>query len=138
MLPTFTGTSSQLLDEKNRLAIPARFRDRFDTIVYLTAGDDGCIAAYTPAGYEQAGVSVMEESATTVAGRDARRDFFGRTAELRTDGQGRVVVPQFLLEHAGLGKDVLVVGLGEWFEFWDAKRHAAWKASRQTAKQAGG
>lgn len=134
MLPTFTGTNSQFLDDKNRLAIPARFRDRFDTIVYLAAGDEGCIAAYTPRAYEEAGAVVMAEPANTPAGRDARRDFFGRTAELRTDGQGRVVIPPFLLEHAGLVKDVLVVGAGEWFEFWDTNRHA----ERQAARQQGG
>lgn len=125
------------MDDKNRLAIPARFRDQFDATAYLTVGEEGCIAVFTREAYDAQGATVMAKSADTREGREARRDFFATTAELKTDSQGRLTLPAFLVKHAGLTGDAIAAGNGEYFEFWDAGRWAAREAAK-AAKAAGG
>ena len=132
----FTGNSPQQMDDKNRLAIPARFRDQFDATAYLTVGEDGCLAVYTRSAYDARGAAVMEKPADTREGREERRAFFANTAEVKTDAQGRLTLPAFLVKHAGLNKDVIAAGTGEYFEFWDAARWEAREAAREAARAA--
>jgi len=115
----FLGQFEHQMDEKNRIAIPARFRDRFEAPALLTASPDGCIAVYTREGYESAYAEILALPTQASAGRTARRRFFGQTHEVKKDAQGRLVIPAALIAHAGLKKDVVAVGAGEWFEYWD-------------------
>ncbi|MGH2633296.1 MAG: division/cell wall cluster transcriptional repressor MraZ [Tepidiformaceae bacterium] len=137
----FLGRYTQQLDDKKRLAIPARYRDQFDSPAFLTASPDGCIAVYTKDGYEKAAEEVLAESGKTRPGRDSRRDFFTDTRDIKPDPQGRLTLPAFLLDHAGLSKEVVVAGVGEWFEYWDAARWAARNqppAENETPTETGG
>lgn len=115
----FLGQYEHQMDEKNRIAIPIRFRDRFETIAFLTASPDGCIAVYTRESYESAYAEILALPTQSSAGRTARRQFFGQTHEVKKDAQGRLVIPAALIAHAGLKKDVVAVGAGECFEYWD-------------------
>jgi MraZ protein len=115
----FFGKIPQILDDKKRIAIPAKWRDQFDAPAFLTAGPEGCIAIYTKADFEAASAEVLAVSASTKAGRDGRRTFFGNTADVAKDTAGRLLVPQQLIDHAKLTRDIVVVGAGEWFEVWD-------------------
>lgn len=121
----FTGKQDQLLDDKNRMAIPAKWREHFDAPAYLTSGDEPCIAVYTKAAFEAAAAEVLSLPAGTKEGRDGRRKFFGDAHDVGKDSSGRLLIPAPLIKHAGLEKDLMVVGAGEWFEIWDK---AAWLA----------
>ncbi len=122
------GTSDHVLDDKKRIAIPSRWRDQFDAPAYLTSGKEKCIAVYTKSDFEKASEAVLAMPADTKAGRDARRRFFGDTRDVAKDAQGRLLVPQFLIEYAGLAQDVTLVGTGEWFEIWDKPTYAQYNA----------
>lgn len=126
----FFGKIPQMLDDKKRIAIPAKWRDQFDAPAYLTAGPEGCIAIYTKHDFEAASEEVLAVSASTKAGRDGRRKFFANTADVAKDSAGRLLVPQQLIDHAKLTRDIVVLGAGEWFEVWDKTTWDAYDAAR--------
>ena len=126
----FLGTFEARLDEKNRMPIPARFRDQFDAPAYLTSGEEPCIAVYTKISFEARAAEVQSTPASDPAGRNARRKFFGDAHDVPRDAAGRLLIPQRLITHARLIKEVAVVGTGDWFEIWDA---AEWRARQEGA-----
>lgn len=121
----FFGKTDQVLDDKKRIAIPAKWREQFAAPAYLTAGREPCIVIYSKEAFEMRSREVLAVPADTKEGRDERRQFFGNTHDVLKDSAGRLLVPQPLIDHAKLVKDIIVLGAGEWFEVWD---RAAWLA----------
>src|SRR5207237_10197145 len=118
------------LDEKNRLALPAKFRESFAGGAVVTRGMDGCLYAYARAQWDE----LVERRLGTLdlLSRDDRviqRYFFSAGAEVEPDKQGRIMVPARLIEHGKLGRDVVVAGGYDHHDNWD---RAAWRAQLQT------
>jgi MraZ protein len=119
------GEHEHTLDEKNRLTLPAKFRQEFKDGVVLTRGMDGCLYAYTRTDWERL-VDDRLRSLDTL-NREARlmqRFFFSGAVEAELDKQGRVMVPNALTESAGLQREVVVAGVYDHLEIWD---RAAWR-----------
>src|SRR5205085_12565847 len=119
------GEYEHTIDDKNRLTLPAKFRHRYAEGIVVTRGMDGCLFAYTPEDWER----VVQDSLGTLntlsqRGRRMQRFFFSGAAEAELDKQGRVGLPPALLEHAKLGRDVVVAGVYDHLEIWD---RAAWR-----------
>ena len=114
------GEHAHTLDEKNRLTLPARLRHLFGDGVVVTRGMDGCLFAYTRADWDRlvetrlSGLDLLSQE-----GRRLQRFFFSGATEAELDKQGRVGIPQALLEHAKLGRDVVVAGVHDHLEIWD-------------------
>jgi len=113
------GEYEHTIDDKNRLTLPARFRAVFGEGIVVTRGMDGCLYAYTPGAWE----SLVDKSLATLntlskEGRRMQRFFFSGAAETELDKQGRVGLPAALLEHAKLGRDVVVAGVHDHLEIW--------------------
>lgn len=125
----FFGKTPQMLDDKKRISIPAKWRDQFDAPAYLTAGPDGCVAIYTKHDFEAASNEVLAVPASTQEGRDRRRKFFANTHDVLKDSSGRLLIPQQLIDHAKLSRDIVVLGVGEWFEVWDKATFDEYNAS---------
>jgi MraZ protein len=122
----FFGHADARLDDKNRVAIPAKFRREFgDGPVYVMATEDGCIAMYTEASFEATREEVKRFSRITPEGRRAWRQFFGNTERLMPDSQGRVVIPAHILAEVNIQgpTDVVVRGLDEWLEVWSVEAY---------------
>lgn len=132
---SFLGSVEYQMDDRNRVAIPPKYRDQFDAPAIMTTSKDRCVAVYTQEGFDQAAAIVEAIPADTPEGRKARRFFFGNAYPVAKDGQGRLLMPPRLIEHAGLKKDVMVVGLGDWFEIWDAPTYLARVASEQDEEE---
>jgi MraZ protein len=119
------GSHDHTLDDKNRLTLPAKFREAFQDGVVVTRGLDGCLYAYRR---EDWGRLVESRLATldplSPAGRRIQRHFFAGASEAELDKQGRVMIPAQLIEHAKLGKEVVVAGVNDRLEIWD---RAAWR-----------
>jgi transcriptional regulator MraZ len=119
------GEYEHTIDDKNRLTLPARFREAFADGVVVTRGIDPCLAVYTREGWEDfvrsqlAGLDQFSREA-----RQLRRFLFSAGTEAELDKQGRVTVPASLLRKAGLARDVVVAGVGDCLEVWD---RAAWQ-----------
>src|SRR5262245_43667600 len=101
----FYGEYDHAIDDKNRLTLPARFRDAVAGGVVLTRGSESCIDVYTRESWEQATARIGELDSLAKDARDLKRFFFAGAAVVEPDRQGRVVVPAHLLAHAGIEKD---------------------------------
>jgi transcriptional regulator MraZ len=114
------GEHEHTIDDKNRLTLPARFRHVFGEGIVVTRGMDGCLFAYTRSDWD---LLVKTRLATldplSKEGRRMQRFFFAGAAETELDKQGRVGLPAPLLEHAKLGRDVVVAGVNDHLEIWD-------------------
>jgi MraZ protein len=60
-------------------------------------------------------------SATNPEARAVRRVIFGGATEVVLDSVGRILIPPFLRDYAGLDGDIAIVGAGEYFEIWNAE-----------------
>ena len=113
------------LDEKSRLAVPAKFRAyaswiEAQEIWVVTKGfDEACLVLYTGESWQ----ALQDKLAgLTMGNREHRifmRNFVGPAVELTADKQGRICIPQPLREYAAISKDVVIVGVGKYIEIWD-------------------
>ena len=134
------GRYDYSLDPKNRLAVPPKYRETLaqekGRSFYLTSGMDGCLYLFLPSQWEKmlADDLKMFSMPDKEQERAFKRKFFSEALEVEPDAQGRILLPQYLKEHAGLRFEVLVQGAGNRAEIWDAKRWAAYdKATVQPA-----
>jgi MraZ protein len=119
------GEYEHTLDDKNRLTLPARVRQAFVEGIVVTRGMDGCLFAYTREAWESmVGSRLATLNTLSKEGRRMQRFFFSGATETELDKQGRVGLPAALLEHAKLGRDVIVAGVHDHLEIWD---RAAWR-----------
>ena len=122
----FLGEYEHSIDDKNRLTLPAKFRERMAGGVVLTQGFEArCLYAFSREDWQR----VIEQRVGSLdllaaEGRAMRRFFFAGAGEAEPDKQGRILVPAHLLERAGLGRDVVVAGVYDHLEIWD---RSAWR-----------
>jgi MraZ protein len=114
------GEYEHTIDDKNRLTLPAKFRQAFADGVVVTRGMDGCLYAYPRDEWRDSVESRLRElDPLSREGRVMHRYFFSGAAEAELDRQGRVMVPAPLIEHARLGREVVVAGVRDHLEIWD-------------------
>jgi MraZ protein len=119
------GSYDHTIDDKNRLTLPAKFRQAFAGGVFVTRGLDGCLFAYRREDWGR----LVESRLSTLdplspETRRLERFFYAGASESELDKQGRVMIPAQLLEHAKLGREVVVAGVNDRLEIWD---RAAWR-----------
>ncbi len=116
----FRGTFDYSLDAKNRLTIPAKFRASLSDGVVLAKAIERCVQVWTPSDFEAyTGSALQGVHPLSADARKLTRFFSANSLDTDLDAAGRVMVPAFLLEHAGLRKEVVVTGAGECLEVWD-------------------
>lgn len=115
----FRGNFEYQLDDRNRVALPPKFREAFANGAVLVPGLDGCIEVYTPEGYEAESNVVDRVPAYSAEGRQLRRAFYASAFDAQRDAQGRLLVPAKLLAYAGIERDVVVLGNDQRLEIWD-------------------
>jgi MraZ protein len=119
------GEYAQRLDEKNRVTVPARLREPFGEGLYLTRGLDRCVALYARDGWDDfVAAQTARLDPFTREGRQMERFLFGGAVEAELDRQGRLAVPAPLMQHASLGREIVVVGVRDRLEIWD---RGAWE-----------
>ena len=117
----FHGIHDHTLDAKNRLTIPARSRAQLADGVTLAIGFEDCLQVWPAADHAElvkqalSGLNPFSEQA-----RELKRFFFANTVATELDSAGRIAVPPEFAGHAGIKKDVTVVGAGECLELWDS------------------
>jgi MraZ protein len=119
------GEYAHTIDDKNRLTLPAKFRDSFAGGGVVTRGLDGCLYLYARAEWDSLVARRLAELDPLLEeGRLMQRYFFSAAAEAGPDKQGRIMIPPALLEHARLEREVVVAGVYDHLEIWD---RAAWR-----------
>ena len=115
----FLGQFYHNLDEKGRLIIPARYRDLLmPDGAYIMQGFDQNLMVLPSAIYEELSHRVNQLSLTDSTARLLKRLVFSTADKIEVDKVGRILVPQFQRQHAGLDSSLVVVGAGNYFEIW--------------------
>lgn len=125
----FTGEYRHTVDEKGRLAVPARFRAELAQGAQVSKWIDGCAALFPKADWDVLAEKTAALPVTDQGSRTFQRFLFGAAFEVVLDRQGRFVLPGVLREFAELESEVVVVGARNRLEFWSPKK---W---RQYSKQ---
>jgi len=121
----FMGEFHHTIDTKNRLIVPAKFREALGTEFVLTRGMDNCIFGYPLSEWEQ-----LEEKLKQLplAKKDARafvRFFYSAAVQCTPDKQGRIMIPQALSTHASLEKECVLIGVSNRIEIWSQEKWAS-------------
>src|SRR5579859_4274875 len=128
----FLGEFEHTIDDKGRLAVPARFRAALQDGLFVTRGLDRCLVIWDSDSWRAQAERVRSLNPWQGDARRLQRHFFSGAVPAQPDKLGRVVIPQFLREYAQLDSEVVVVGLADRIEVW-AKR--AWEQERAQAEQ---
>lgn len=123
----FRGRHEYNIDAKGRLAIPPKFRDvikaRGEDRIIITNSLEGCLEAYTPVEWAKIEDQLRSQNTWKREIRTMLRWLVGGSEDLKLDGQNRVLIPPTLRKYADLTKKVVIVGVVDKFEIWDADRH---------------
>jgi MraZ protein len=120
---SFLGQYEHTLDAKNRLTIPSKFRGRLSDGIVLAKELDPCITIWPATSWERfTERSIASRDPFNENVRKLRRFFHAGSFDARLDAAGRIMLPQPLLEHAGLRKDCILIGNQDTIEVWDPGR----------------
>lgn len=129
----FLGTHTPRLDEKGRLFLPAKFRDKLAGGLVMTRGQERCLYVFPMDEFVKVTQKFQEAPTSSKAARDYMRVFLSGASDEIPDKQGRVTVPSALRDYAGLDRDCTVIGAGSRVEVWDT---AAWNEYLASTEQA--
>jgi MraZ protein len=123
------GEYIHALDDKNRLSMPAKFRQELGKKIVITPGLDGCLFVFGDKEWKKIAekLSSGETSMLQSDNRGFNRRMFGQAIEVDIDSIGRILVPEFLISVANIKDKVAVVGVLNRLELWDEK---TWKEYR--------
>ncbi len=124
----FFGSFAHTLDEKGRLMIPRKMREELGYKVYIMKGLDGPLSIYTEQGYQKLVEEYNRLPFEQRKNRDYLRALFASTHEMDVDKLGRVQIPTALLNKFNISKNVVVLGIGDHIEVWDAKRYEEYES----------
>jgi len=125
----FLGEFEHTLDDKGRITIPAKFRARLAAGVVVTKGIDPCLWLYPVDTWEPWAARVSALPLTDPQARNFQRLMLGGAADAVPDRQGRINLPPYLRQYANLDSQVVIVGLYDHCEIWNAER---WRALQES------
>lgn len=124
----FIGEYQHNLDEKGRVAVPTKFRAQLKEGAVVTKGLDACLFLYPKAEWTKLATKLAALPIAQANTRAFSRLMLAGAMEVDFDAQGRAVLPEYLRQYAGLSKAVVIAGLYNRIELWDA---GAWERYRQ-------
>ena len=116
-----TGQYAHNIDAKGRLFIPARLREELGQTFHVTVGMDHCLSIYSD---ESWAAFTDKVRSLPYSKAKALRPLFANAVDCEPDGQGRILIPAKLREYADLQKEVVVIGIFDRAEIWNAERWA--------------
>lgn len=118
----FFGEFRHNIDAKGRVSIPAKMRNQCEESIYVTRGNDGCLALYTQAGWE----SYYQELQALPQNKKKTRIFIrlvtSRVSVCEFDKLGRINIPLILRQEGKLEKECVIVGVGDHIEIWNSEK----------------
>lgn len=114
----FLGRYQHTIDDKGRLIIPARYRDMLERGAFVTQGFERNLMVLTADGFDVLYANVNRMSLTDASARDLKRFIFSSAERVEVDKIGRILLPQYLRSLAQLENEVVLVGVGDYFEIW--------------------
>ena len=132
----FRGQYRHTIDPKGRLSIPARFRDvlnsEYGDKLVIVPIKGAQIEVHPLSRWQEIEASASKQSRFDEDVRKFRRLYLSLGEDVTLDPQGRIQIRQDYRERAALVKDVMIVGMGEYFDVWDAER---WTSHQESADE---
>ena len=128
----FLGEYTHTIDEKGRLTIPAKFRGELASGLVVTRGFDDNLMVFPLGEWKDLAKRIIERPIGEDDVRTFRRRVFSGAVDLSPDSHGRIVLPPYLRDFAGIDGEVIVAGLYNYIEVWSTK---AWNKVRLTIEQ---
>ncbi len=129
------GEFTHSIDTKGRIAIPAKFRPKLGDGAIITKGLDKCLFVFGMSEWKTLAEKLAGLPLAQASSRAFSRLMLGGAVDLRLDIQGRVLVPDYLRNYAGLKKHVVVAGLYKRIEIWDAQQWEKYKKKTESASE---
>lgn len=131
----FIGEYSHVIDNKGRLAVPAKFRNVLMVGAVVTRGLDKCLFLYSKGEWQKLAIKLSKLPISQSNTRAFVRLMLAGAMSCELDKQGRIVIPDYLRKYAGLVKKVIIVGLFNRLEIWNAEE---WKRYTEEAEKSSG
>lgn len=127
----FIGEYRHSIDEKKRLAVPAKFRKELGEGAVITKGLDNCLVIYPAKPWKEKAEKLAALSEASKEARGYARTILAGAATAEFDRLGRILLPEYLKEYAKIEKNVVITGLNNRLEVWSEK---LWNTYRQKAE----
>ncbi|PWG00631.1 division/cell wall cluster transcriptional repressor MraZ [Levilactobacillus bambusae] len=118
----FMGEFKHSIDSKGRLIIPAKFREQLGSEFVVTRGMDGCLFGYPMSAWHDLEDKLNQLPLNKKDARAFVRFFYSAATECQVDKQGRINLPEPLIDHAAIQKGCVIVGVADRFEIWSEDR----------------
>jgi MraZ protein len=122
----FYGEYAHAIDNKGRLILPSRIREvaqaHFVERFFVTRGLDTCLFMFAEEEWRTVEQKFKTMSFTRQDARRFNRLYFSGAVEVVPDKQGRILIPAYLKEFAGIRRDVMILGVSNRIEIWDKAR----------------
>lgn len=123
----FVSEYTHVLDSKGRLAIPTKFRSILKKGAIVTKGLDRCLFLYAEDEWNKLVAKLRQMPVSQGSARAFSRLMLAGAMPARLDVQGRINLPKYLIQFAGLKGNVVIAGLMNRLEIWDEKAWGAYK-----------
>lgn len=130
----FLGEYQHAIDEKGRVSIPAKFRAALKAGAVVTRGLDHSLVVYAAKEWKALAEKLAALPISQQHSRAFARLMLAGAMDVRVDNQGRMPIPEYLRDYAGLKKSVVVAGLYNRLELWDEE---AWKKYKHSTEAEG-
>ncbi len=129
------GEYQHNLDNKGRVAIPAKFREKLNAGAIITRGIDNCLFVFANSEWEVLAKKLVALPLAQANSRAFVRLMMAGASDVDLDTQGRILIPDYLRLYAELSKSVIVAGLYNRIEIWDEKKWNAYKAKTENSSE---
>ena len=123
----FIGEYSLTVDDKGRLSIPVKFRGSLSRGAVVTRGLDSSLFLYTEKEWQNLAVKLAALPVSKANTRAFSRLMLAGAMDVEMDKGGRIIVPDYLREFAGIRKKVVIAGLYNRLEIWDEEKWSKYK-----------
>lgn len=132
MPPMLLGTYTPKIDAKGRVALPAKMRAQLGRGMVMARGQERCVYVLPQREFRRIAMQMQKTSMGSRAAREYLRMFLSGAVDQDPDKQGRVLIPQMLRDYAGLGDEIVIIGVGTRAEIWNKQ---AWEDYLTTHEQ---
>ncbi len=126
------GEYKHIIDEKKRLAIPAKLRKELGNGAVLTRGLDNCLALYPLREWEILADKLSKLPTGQIEARGLARVILSGAVEVEFDSLGRILIPDYLKQYAVLEKNVVIAGVFNHIEIWDQDKWDIYKQKTES------